>query len=372
MNNFDIVIVGSGIMGLACAYHASIKGLKVAVIEKDSSPKSASVQNFGLVWPIGQKQGEDYTLALESRKIWLELSNKANFNINPLGSLHLAYYDDEWNVLQEYFDSLTIHQNDFKLFKPKEILSRHSYVNPYSLKGALFSPFEMCLNPYEVILKIIAYLKEQQKVHFYFNTHVIHVENNDIFTLNQQFKASQIIVCSGNNSSLLFNTSSILQELVPCKLQMMKSIPYPSFTLKAILSGGLTLRHYKSFSHCISLKKVKKRIAEELPEFDKYGIHVIITQNNLGELIIGDSHEYGDEIDVFNKQLINEYILNYLKTFFKLNKPIQIQQTWNGMYMKHLDKSYVLEKPQKNITILNGLGGNGMTLSLALSKKIML
>lgn len=369
MNKFDVIVIGSGIAGLACAYQASLKGLKVALLEKDSSPKSASLQNFGLVWPIGQKAGDDYALAIESRTIWLELSKKANFNINPLGSLHLAYQEDEWNVLQEYFNSLTAHQNDFKLIKADETVSKHPYVNAHHLKGALFSPFEMCLNPNEALPKIIAYLKEQCQVEFYFNTTVLNIETENVLCVSQHFKAQHIIVCTGSQSSLLFNTSKTLQELIPCKLQMMKTIAYPSFKLQAVLSGGLTLRHYKSFAHCASLEKVKKRIAEQLPAFDKYGIHVMITQNNLGELIIGDSHEYGNDIDVFNKQVINDYILNYLQTFFKHNEPLKMQQTWNGMYLKHPTKSYIIEKPSENITIINGLGGNGMTLSFALAKK---
>ncbi len=60
--------------------------------------------------------------------------------------------------------------------------------------------------------------------------------------------------------------------------------------------------------------------AGESPWFDRYGIHVLVSQNGCGELTIGDSHEYGDPIEPFDKTEIDEWILGYLKTF--LDAPV--------------------------------------------------
>ena len=45
------------------------------------------------------------------------------------------------------------------------------------------------------------------------------------------------------------------------------------------------------------------------------GVHVMVSQNGRSELTIGDSHEYGEVHDPFDKQEINQLILDYLKSF---------------------------------------------------------
>ena len=96
-----VIVVGAGIAGLAMSRALSISGYKVTVIERNHAAVGASIRNFGMVWPVGQPSGELYETACRSRAIWGQCSSDAGIFYDPVGSLHLAYHQDEANVLEE-------------------------------------------------------------------------------------------------------------------------------------------------------------------------------------------------------------------------------------------------------------------------------
>ncbi len=137
-----------------------------------------------------------------------------------------------------------------------------------------------------------------------------------------------------------------------------------------MLAGGLTLRWYPAFQNCPSLPALKKRISRELLEYDELGIHVIVCQNGKRELTIGDSHEYGEPSEPFDKREIDELILGYLNTFLRAPDP-RIASHWHGTYAKHPTEPYFLSHANPDVTLVTGVGGAGMTLSFGLADQVV-
>lgn len=97
----------------------------------------------------------------------------------------------------------------------------------------------------------------------------------------------------------------------------------------------------------------------------------MVSQNQNGELTIGDSHEYGNTFDPFDKVYINELVIQYLSRFVQL-KNGKVIETWNGIYPKLTNgETEILLQSQNGVTIINGLGGAGMTLSFGLCEQII-
>ena len=151
---------------------------------------------------------------------------------------------------------------------------------------------------------------------------------------------------------------------------MMRTAPQPgNWRLGPMLAAGLTLRHYAAFKQCQTLAAYTQRIAAERPEFDQWGIHVMASQNGLGEIVIGDSHEYGWVIDPFDKPAIDQLILDYLQTFLAV-PALHIAQRWHGIYAKHPDQADFIADPAPGVKIVNGISGAGMTTAFGLAEEI--
>ena len=139
-------------------------------------------------------------------------------------------------------------------------------------------------------------------VTFQFGASIVKVDEGTLFTGDRSCSADRIWICCGDELGILFPDLLESAGLVRCKLQMMRSQPFGhELRIGPMLAAGLTLRHYVGFRDCPTLVELKNRIARDLPWLDRYGIHVLVSQNGRGELTLGDSHEYGEQIEPFDK-----------------------------------------------------------------------
>ncbi len=367
---YDVAVVGAGIIGLAHAWIAARGGRSVVVLERDARAVGASIRNFGMIWPIGQPAGRMHDMALSSRRLWCELAEAAGFWLSECGSIHLAHRDDEWDVLQEFNAQAASSGYEVELLTRDEVLARSNAANPEGLLGGLWSPTEMCVDPREVIRVVPKHLQEQLGVQFHFSSPVSDVTAGALKTSKHDvFHADQIIVASGSDFETLFPEVFRSSGLRRCKLQMMRTVSQnDAWRIGPHLAGGLTLQHYASFAQCPSLAALKKRIADETPELNQFGIHVMASQNELGEVILGDSHEYGAQAEPFDNARIDSLILRELHKIIQL-PDWTIVANWHGVYVKHA-KHTVLHDTLDGVSIVLAPGGAGMTLSMGIADRI--
>ena len=369
MKQYDVIVVGSGILGLSHAYHARLKGYSVAVFEKNSTQLGASIRNFGNFWPIGQRSDNgDLEKAYYGRETYLDLGKKAGFWITPTGSWHLANTLEEQAVFEEFLDKGNKAGYNTSYVNKDKLKKYGNLINFNNVGFALYSNTECTINPRKTVPLIAKYLEEEMNVSFYYNSEVQHIDNGKIYLEEGVYKAEKVLVCTGYEAWQFFKESLKTENIKPCKLQMMKTVPQKSYKLPVQIATGLSCRHYKSFNVCTdTLPALEKYVANNFPELDKWGIHLLATQNDENEVVLGDTHEYGEPTP-FNKEKLDNIVLELTKKY--LNIPdMTINQRWFGIYLKHFEKSYFRIEPQQGIYIVNGVGGNGMTLSFGIGKE---
>lgn len=365
----NIAVIGAGIVGLAHALEAAKRGYNVILFERDQYALGASVRNFGMVLPVGMAPGAVHQRALRSRNIWLEVAREAGFWHEPVGFMILAYRPDEMAVLTEFCERGPALGYIGQLLDKTEVLQRCAGADPDGLLGGLWSPTEMVVDPREAVRKIPAYLARQYGVTLRFGAAVTAIDLPYIEAGGQTWQVERALVCGGSDFETLYPELFQASGLTRCKLQMLRTEPQPdNWRLGPMLATGFTLKHYPAFSLCESLTPLKARLAAEYPELEQWGIHILASQNEAGEVILGDSHEYGLAPEPFDRTEIDELILFHAQKMLRLPS-LKISQRWHGVYAKHVEQAAVIETPAENVRVVTGLGGIGMTTSFGLAQE---
>ena len=365
-----VAIVGAGIVGLAHAWAAARRGWQVLLFERHPHAVGASIRNFGMVWPIGQPSGPLHDAALESRRLWQSLVEQAGLWSSACGSLHVAYRPDEWAVLTEFASLAPSMGFDCRLLSPDEVTALSPAARAEGLLGGLMSDTEMCVDPREIIRSVPHWLRDSFGVELHFGVPIERVGRRCVASSDgDRWEVDQIVVAAGADARLLYPDLLDQAGFRTCKLQMLRTVPQAGgWRIGPMLAGGLTLRHYAAFGVCRSLDALKQRIAAETPELNRYGVHVMASQNGLGEVILGDSHEYGAEVTPFDKTCIDELILRELRRMIDL-PDWTIGERWHGVYPVAPDTVQFVAEPEPQVHLAIASGGCGMTMSFGLAER---
>lgn len=359
------LIIGAGIGGLACAKALSNRGYTVTILERHTQSTGASIQNFGMFWPIGMRL-VDRPLAFRSREIWLEILENQGCYQRQSGALLLATSQLEMSVLTEFYELGPKHGFHGELLSKEQALAISPIANPDTVVGAYLSRDEVNLDPRVAIPAATSWL-ENQGVSILWNSSVTQLKNNTV-TLEdgKTLTADRIVIAAGQDFNNLH--PRLYSELCVqrCKLQMMRTDEL-DYDMGPMIAGGLSMLHYPAFSVCPSLEKLKEKLTREVPDSFKYGIHAMVSQHAQGELCFGDSHVYDEPSNLLDDE-VNAIITRELK---KIVRPELVQPTefWVGRYAKSFSNPSSTFRIDQYCDVFFPNGGIGMTLSFALAEE---
>ena len=325
-----ILIVGAGILGLSHAFAAAKRGLKVQVFERSATPLGASVRNFGMALVTGQPPGEMLDLARASREIWAGWAQHAGFDLKQNGSYLFARTEAEEHLLDAFCQGRA---RDFgyraELLRGADL--DRLYGGQFSHhRAALHGLDDQQLYSREAIPALIGYLQRELGVEFHFSTLVSEVEPGCVHTTAGSFKGAQVIVCSGHDYQTLL--AEPLASLDPhiCRLQMLRVRPKIDLQLHHALMTGLSCVHYGAFADLPEAAAVQAEILRDSPHLDRHGIHLLVSPTPYGDLIIGDSHDYGRDPSPFNGEQVDNWMLQLCEQ--TLGCEVQVVERWQGVY----------------------------------------
>ncbi|MDE2430123.1 MAG: TIGR03364 family FAD-dependent oxidoreductase [Burkholderiales bacterium] len=359
-----VAIVGAGIVGLAHAWAAALRGDDVAVYEKDAQANGASVRNFGLGLVLGQAPGELLTLAQESRQLWLEFLTASGCWHKAKGSLVVARSQAELDVLEAFQEACS------QLYGTA--LLSAADVAEHQLKGlgALRSPNEIAVDARQAIATLALWLQKQYGVQFHYGVQVKDIALPYIETNRGGRTADEVVICSGHDFQTLYPTHFAALGIRRCALQMQR-VANPGICLDPALMTGLSTLHYGAFTQCAALEAplqaLRREVQEQAPALLEHGIHLIVQQvGKQGELIIGDSHVVADTLPPFNRADVDALILELAEDV--LQKPLQVTERWQGIYASGR-RPFEIVHPAASVQAIAITSGIGMSIAFALARR---
>ena len=168
--HFDVLIAGGGVIGLACAWRASQRGLRVCVLERDRAGAGATDVAAGMLAPVGEASwGEESLLALNlaSHELWpgfaaeLEREAGASPGYARIGALHVALDRDEVEELRRQHDLHREHDLSSELLSGSACRELEPGLAPAVAAGVL-APHEGVADPRRLSAALLAALRARE------------------------------------------------------------------------------------------------------------------------------------------------------------------------------------------------------------------
>jgi D-hydroxyproline dehydrogenase subunit beta len=364
---FDLAVVGAGIVGLSCALAAARRKLKVVVIERDPRARGASVRNFGLITVTGQERDSIWPRARRSREVWQEVAARADISIVNQG-LWVAARRPESSALLEAFLRTDMAEG-CRLLSASQARQRCPDLPTPGLQAVLWSPHELRVESRDAVPRLADWLAREYGVEFRWQTAVHAVEPPRLETSRGPVFAATAIVCPGDDLATLFPERLAGAQVGGCTLQMLR-LESPGFTLPGTVMSDLSLLRYGGFSSLPEAGPLRRRLELEQGDYLREGIHLIVAQSSDGSLVVGDSHRYELGALPFADEAVYELILEEYRAAIG-RAPPAVRERWTGSYATAQDGAVLVDIPLPKVRLVVVTSGIGASTGFAIGEEVV-
>ncbi len=364
---YDLAVVGAGIVGLAHAHAAAKAGARVVVIERDLAANGASIRNFGFITVTGQARGEVWRMAMRTRDLWAEIAGAAGVPVEHRGLL-LTLRRPESVAVAEAFLATEMGEA-CELLDAAALRARCPKIAAPDTLGAFASPHELRVESRAALPRLAAWLAEAHGVDVRFGTAALGVAPPIIETSRGPVRARRAVVCPGDDFSGLYPERLAPFALTRCRLSMLR-LADPGLRLPAGVMSDLGLVRYAGYSALPEAEALRGRLEAEQPRHLANGVHLIAVQSADGSLVVGDSHHYGEAPTPFAPADAEALILDEFQRATGLAPPPVIER-WTGTYAVAQDRTFLIDAPSDDVRLVMVTAGCGASIGFGLAERVI-
>ena len=365
----DVVVVGSGVVGLGAALAAADRGLSVLVVDRSAAIGGSTVRNFGHLC-LTPQSGEARRHALTARRLWLRLARDAGFWASERGTLVAARHEDELDLLDELAEARTERvlgdRPEIEPLTERELRALAPVAPGVTLGGALL-PYDLQVDPREAADAIRGHLAGRG-VEFLPRTSVVAVGPGRVETSRGPIEAGTVVVATNHDLDQLLPDLADQHDLVRCGLDMLRVRADLDRPLVAPLLTGWSLIRYSAFAGTGASDRVRARLHAERPDLAALDLNQMYTQLPDGSVIVGDSHQKGEAIAPFQDERASVAFLDEFRALFGA-EPV-VTERWQGVYASGREE-FVVEEVAPGVLVTVVATGIGMTTGLGLAEHVV-
>ncbi|WP_424531665.1 NAD(P)/FAD-dependent oxidoreductase [Sphaerisporangium viridialbum] len=142
----DVVVIGAGVVGAACAYFAAKAGLAVTVVDRGGVAAGTTGAGEGNILVSDKEPGPELELALLSNRLWRELAVLGGFEFEPKGGLVVAETAEVLEALTALAEEQARRGVEQAPVAPGELPGYEPHLTR-NLAGAVFYPQDAQVQP---------------------------------------------------------------------------------------------------------------------------------------------------------------------------------------------------------------------------------
>ena len=349
---YDFIIIGAGVIGATIARELSRYELDVLILDKENDVTcGASKANSGIVHGgYDDKHGTMKSkMCRKGNRMFPKLNEELNFGYSEIGSLILAFSEEEIKKLEELYENgIKNGVDDLKILTKEEIFEMEPHVSK-EVVASLYSPTSGVTSPYEMTIALVENALDNG-VKLKLKSEVLDIEKNEnsftVVTKEEKLETKYVINCAGVYSD-----------------RVASFVGANNFTIKPRRGEYILLNKNQSY--------LANTVLFQCPTEKGKGILVTRTYHN--NLMLGpNSQDIDDKGDVSTSLDALNYIVD---TARKTVKDFDLRMTltsYSGIRATPNTKDFIIEESTvKGFINVAGIESPGLTSSPAIGEYVI-
>jgi D-hydroxyproline dehydrogenase subunit beta len=341
---YDVVIVGAGIVGAACADEFARRGLRVAVVDRDFVGSGATAAGMGHIVVMDDSEAQ-FALTRYSQRLWKELRPELPDDVEyeECGTIWVAADEEELIEVRRKHDYYG------KLGVPTQVLDSRQLkcLEPNlreGMAGGLLVPEDGVLYP-PCAAEFLMKRAHERGTDLHLGASVAQVGQGRIMLNDgREFSAEIVVNAAGASAAELTPGIAIMKR----KGHLVITDRYPSFLRHQLVELG-----YLKSAHSMSSDSVAFNVQPR----------------RTGQILIGSSRQFGEENREVDSNILSR-MLRRAQQFMPGLGTMSAVRTWTGFRAATPDKLPLIGPwpGDKSLFLATGHEGLGITTSLGTAR----